>query len=92
MFTSAGLTVTTINSRRSHEVAERILGQDFAGILSCDCFVADDALPYREPKRTGHLLRRWAELQADKTGVAALLSLRVARLLREAMTLRERRE
>ena len=89
-FTSAGLTVYTIDRRRSHEVAERILGTDFAGILSCDCFLAYDALPYRQHKCAGHLLRRCGELQADKTGAAVVLSQRVARLLRGAMTLRER--
>ena len=92
VFSSTGLTVYVIDPRRSHEVAERILGTDFAGILSCDCFLAYDALPYRQHKCTGHLLRRCAEIQADKTGAAAVVSLRVARLLRGAMTLRERRE
>ena len=91
-FTSAGLTVYTIDPRRSHEVAERILGKEFAGILSCDCFLAYDALPYRQHKCTGHLLRRCAEVRGEKTGAAAQLSMRVARLLRGAMTLRERRE
>lgn len=91
VFTSTGLTVYTIDRRRSHEVAERILGTDFAGVLSCDCFLAYDALPYRQHKCTGHLLRRCAELQADKAGAAAVLSRRVAGLLRGAMTLRERR-
>ena len=91
VFASEGLTVYTIDRRRSHEVAERILGKDFAGILTCDCFLAYDPLPYRQHKCTGHFLRRCGELQADKKGSAALLGLRVARLLRGAMTLRERR-
>jgi transposase len=91
VFTSAGLTVYTIDRRRSHEVAERILGKDFAGILSCDCFLAYDALPYRQHKCTGHLLRRCAEVQAAKAGAAAELRQRVARLRRGAITLRERR-
>lgn len=90
VFASEGLTVYTIDHRRSHEVAERILGKDFSGILTCDCFLAYDPLPYRQHKCTGHFLRRCSELQADKQGAAAVLSLRVARLLRGAMKLRER--
>ena len=89
VFAGEGLTLYTIERRRSHEVAERVLGKDFAGILTCDCFLAYDPLPYRQHKCTGHFLRRCSELQADKQGSAALLSLRVARLLRGAMTLRE---
>jgi transposase len=91
VFTSDAVTVYTIDRRRSHAIAARVLGQDFAGVLTCDCFLAYDALPYRQHKCTGHLLRRCGELQADKTGSAAVLSRRVARLLRGAMTLRERR-
>lgn len=91
VFASAGVTVYTIDRRRSHEVAERVLGKDFAGILTCDCFLAYDPLPYRQHKCTGHFLRRCGELQAEKRGPTALLSRRVARLLRGAMTLRERR-
>jgi len=79
VFTSVGLTVSTIDPRRSHEVAERILGKDFAGILNCDCFLAYDALPYRQHKCTGHLLWRCAEVQGEKTGVAAELTLRERR-------------
>ena len=91
VFASDGLTVYTIDRRRAHEVAERVLGKDFAGILTCDCFLAYDPLPYRQHKCTGHLLRRCGELQRDKAGSAAVLSRRVAGLLRGAMTLREQR-
>lgn len=91
VFASEGLTVYAIERSRAHEVAERVLGKDFAGILTCDCFLAYDPLPYRQHKCTGHFLRRCGELQADKRGAAALLSLRGARLLRGALTLRERR-
>ncbi len=91
VFAGDGLTVYTIDRRRSHEVAERILGSDFQGILTCDCFLAYNPLPYRQHKCTGHLLRRCAELQTDKRGSAAELSWRVSRLLRGAMVLRGRR-
>jgi len=44
VFTAEGVTVYTIDRHRSHEVAERILGTDFGGVLSCDCFLAYDPL------------------------------------------------
>ena len=91
VFTGDGVTVYTIDRRRSHEVAERILGADFQGILTCDCFLAYDPLPYRQHKCTGHLLKRCSEMQKDKQGDAAELSLRMARLLRGAIKLHDRR-
>jgi transposase len=91
VFTSAGATVYVIDKRRSHEVAERILGTDFQGILTCDCFLAYDPLPYRQHKCTGHLLKRCKEMQTIQQGQAAQLSQRVARLLRGAITLHARR-
>jgi hypothetical protein len=93
VFTTEGVTVYTIDRRRSHEVAERILGQDFQGVLSCDCFLAYDPLPYRQQKCLGHLLRKCGEIQeTPRPPEAVQLSQQVAALLRGAMTLHRRRE
>jgi len=48
-----------------------MLGPDCAGMLRCDCSLAHAAVPYRQHNCTGHLLRRCARGQADKTGAAA---------------------
>jgi len=92
VFTNDGLTVYVIDPRRAHEVVERILGEDFAGVLGCDCFLAYDALDgYTQSKCAGHLLRRCAEISESKSGRAVRFSQQVARLLRAAITLKHRR-
>jgi len=92
VFTNDGLTVYVIDPRRAHAVVERILGEDFAGVLGCDCFLAYDALDgYTPSKCAGHLLRRCAEISESKSGRAVRFSQQVARLLRAAITLKQRR-
>jgi len=91
VFTNDSLTVYVIDPTRAHEVVERILGEDFAGVLGCDCFLAYDALDYTQSKCAGHLLRRCAEISASKSGRAVRFSQQVARLLRAAITLKPRR-
>jgi hypothetical protein len=91
VFTAERVTVYTIDHHRSHEVAERILGTDFQGVLNCDCFLAYDPLPYRQQKCLGHLLRRCGEIQQEpRPAEAVRLSQRVAALLRGAMRLQAR--
>jgi len=92
VFTNDSLTVYVIDPRRAHDVVERLLGEDFAGVLGCDCFLAYDALHgYRQSKCAGHLLRRCAEISESKSGRAVRFSQQVARLLRAAITLKQRR-
>lgn len=91
VFTNDSLSVYAIDPRRSHDVAERILGRDFDGVLGCDCFLAYDPLPYRQGKCAGHLLRRCSELIESKSGRAVRFSQQVASLLRKAMALKTRR-
>ena len=87
VFTNDSLSVYTIDPTRAHEVVERILGEDFAGVLGCDCFLAYDALKtYTQSKCAGHLLRRCAEIMESKSGRAVCFSRQVARLLRAAIT------
>jgi len=91
VFTNESLSVYTIDPTRAHEVVERILGADFAGVLGCDCFLAYDALKtYTQSKCAGHLLRRCAEISESKSGRAVRFSQQVARLLRAAITLKQR--
>jgi transposase len=91
VFTNDSLSVYTIDPTRAHEVVERILGEDFAGVLGCDCFLAYDALKtYTQSKCAGHLLRRCAEILESKSGRAVCFSRQVARLLRAAIILKQR--
>jgi transposase len=91
VFTNDDLSVYTIDPTRAHEVVERVLGEDFAGVLGCDCFLAYDALPtYTQSKCAGHLLRRCAEISESKSGRAVRFSQQVARLLRAAITVKQR--
>ncbi len=93
VFTSDQLTLYTIDPRRAGEVAERILGCDFAGILTCDCFLAYHPLPYPQQKCLGHLLHRCADIADQPRPAAAIhLSQQVARLLRAAITLKQQKD
>lgn len=87
VFTSTSVTVYVIDPRRGHEVVERLLGEEFAGLLECDCFLAYDPLGGPQQKCLQHLLRRCEVLQTVKTGRAAQVSREVARLLRVAIHL-----
>ncbi len=52
-------------SERSHQVVLRILGREFQGVLTSDCFTAYDAQALREwmqQKCLAHLIRSAAEL------------------------------
>lgn len=92
VFTNHALSVYIIDPTRAHEVVERVLGQDFAGVLSCDCFLAYDPLAYRQNKCAAHLLRRCADVRESTSGRAVRFSQQVARLLRGAITLKARRD
>jgi transposase len=91
VFTNDDLSVYTIDPTRAHEVVERILGDDSAGVLGCDCFLAYDALKTdTQSKCAGHLLRRCADIAESKSGRAVRFSQQVARLLCAAITLKQR--
>ena len=91
VFTSRAVTVYVIDPTRAHEVAERVLGEEFEGVLGCDCFPAYDPLKYRQQKCLGHLLRRCSRIALVQSDEAVVFSQQVARLLRRAMQLRKRR-
>jgi len=91
VFTNREVTLYAIDPTRAHQVAERILGRDYRGVVGCDCFLAYDALDYTQSKCAGHLLRRCSELMASQSRRAAQFSQQVARLLRGAIALKPRR-
>lgn len=92
VFTNDDLSVYVIDPSRAHEVVEEVLGADYAGVLVSDCFLAYDPLTYAQSKCVGHLLRRCQELQEMKSGRAVQFSQDLARLLRAAIKLKERRD
>jgi hypothetical protein len=90
VFTPESVTVYAIDPHRSHEVAAQVLGEDFAGVLQCDCFLAYDALADRQQKCLQHLTRRCDEIAESKSERAVQFSHQVATLLRGAIHLRHR--
>jgi len=93
VFTSEQMTLYTIDPRRAGEVAERILGRDFEGVLTCDCLLAYNPLPYQQQKCLAHLLRRCADIaDQPRPAEAICLSRQVARLLRGAIKLKQQKD
>ncbi len=88
--TNDQLTVYAIDPHRDHTVVERMLGQNFAGVLITDCFLAYDPLTYEKSKCVGHLLRRCNTLVESGNASAIRFSEHAARLLRSAIKLKER--
>ena len=91
VFTNQEVTVYTIDPTRAHEVAEEVLGEAFGGVLGCDCFPAYDPLAYRQQKCLGHLLKRCSRMALLENEAAVAFSQEVARLLRRAIQLKERK-
>jgi transposase len=90
VFTDEAVTVYLIDPTRAHGVVERVLGEDFAGVLQCDCFLAYDPLAYDQQKCLQHLLRRCDALTESKSRRAVVFSRQVASLLRGAIHLKHR--
>ena len=90
VFTNDRLTLYAIDPHRDHTVVERILGQNFAGVLITDCFLAYDPLTYAKSKCVGHLLRRCNTLVESGNASAIRFSEQAARLFRSAIKLKER--
>lgn len=91
VFTNAEATVYTIDPTRAHEVVERVLGEEFDGVLGCDCFPAYDPLAYRQQKCLGHLLNRCSRIALLESEAAVQFSQQVAHLLRRAIQLKARK-
>ena len=91
VFADAHATLYRIRHSRGHEVVVEVLGEDYAGVLVSDCFLAYDPLNFTKSKCTAHLLKRCSEVEQGKTRGAVRFSRRVAALLRKAMALKRRR-
>jgi transposase len=91
VFTNREATVYTIRRSRGHEVVVAILGREFKGILSSDCFLAYDhheLAEWLKQKCVGHLLRTLSEIEASKTRGAVRFARQVTALLRETIQLK----
>jgi transposase len=91
VFTNQETTVYTIRTSRGHEVVVDILGDEFAGVLNTDCFLAYDAKALNDwlkQKCVSHLLRNLSEIEASKTRGAVRFARNVTALLRNALQLK----
>jgi transposase len=91
VFADEHATLYRIRPSRAHEVVVEVLGEEFAGVLASDCFLAYDPLPFAKQKCLAHLLKTCGEIERSKTRGAVRFSRRVAALLRKAMALKRRR-
>lgn len=69
VFCSDEITLFDITPGRGHDVPQRMLGDEFSGILHCDGFVAYDALGLPTQRCNAHPLRRIAGLQETLTDI-----------------------
>jgi transposase len=84
-------TAYVIDPTRSGDVAARILGRDYAGIMVHDGWSPYDGFLRAEHQQClGHLLRRCHELLATATRGAVRFPRRVAELLQTGLELRDR--
>jgi hypothetical protein len=92
VFATPDLTVYRIDESRGHEVVEEVLGEDFRGTLVSDGLPTYDVLTnVTRQLCLAHLLKRCSRLEEQKTRGAVRFPRAIARLLRQAMDLRERR-
>jgi transposase len=91
VFADSAVTVYRIRKSRGHDVVVEVLGEEIAGVLVSDCFLAYDPLVCEKQKCFAHLLKTCSEIEAAKTRGAVRFSRRVAALLRKAMALKGRR-
>lgn len=90
---SPAVTVYVVDPTRSGDVAERLLGLDYAGLLGHDGWsVYDRFVQAHHQQCLAHLLRRCDELLQTATGGAVLFPRRVKTLLEQALDLRDRHQ
>jgi len=91
-FVTRQVTVYVIRYSRGHEVVEEVLGEAFPGTLVSDGLPTYDAVrPARRQLCLGHLIHRAAELENTQTRGAIRVPRAIARLLRQAIDLAQRR-
>jgi transposase len=94
VFTNREATVYTIRANRSSDVVIDILGQEFKGILSSDCFLAYDDKRLRtwlKQKCLSHLLKDLKEMKESKSGRALQFARQMTTLLQEALALKRQK-
>lgn len=90
---SPDVTVYLIDPPRSGDVAERVLGLDYAGLLGPDGWLPYDRFQKaRHQQCLSHLLCRCDELLQTATRSAVLFPRRVKSLLQQALDLRDRHQ
>jgi transposase len=90
---SPEVTASVVDPTRSGDVAERVLGLDYAGLLGHDGWSAYDRFVQADHQQClAHLLRRCDELLQTATGGAVLFPRRVKSLLGQALDLRDRHQ
>jgi transposase len=91
-FVTRQMTLYAIRRSRGHAVVEEVLGEAFGGTLASDGLPTYDAVrPARRQVCLGHLIHRAAELEKTQTGGAVRLPRAMARRLRGAIDLAQRR-
>jgi transposase len=91
VFTHREVTVYAIRDNRSSDVVVDILGKEFQGILTSDCYLAYDDRKLKEwlkQKCVGHLLRDLQEMKESKSGRALHFARQVTIILQEALALK----
>ena len=93
VFANDQISLYVIDPHRDHTVVERILGQEYKGVLISDCFRAYDPLPYKKSKCAGHLLNRCKKVIEESGNPSAIrFGTQVAAILRSAIQLKERKQ
>jgi len=91
VFTHQEVTVYAIRDNRSSDVVLDVLGEEFKGILTTDCYLAYDDRKFKEwlkQKCVGHLLKDLKEMKESKSGRALHFARQVTIVLQEALALK----
>ena len=91
VFANQEVTVYAIRDNRSSDVVVDILGREFKGILTSDCFVAYDdkrLAAWIKQKCLAHLLKDLKEMEESKTGRAVQFARDGTAVLRAALELK----
>ena len=91
VFANQEATVYAIRDNRSSDVVVEIMGEEFKGILTSDCFVAYDdkrLAAWLKQKCLSHLLKDLKGMEESKTGRAVRFAQQLTTLLRAALALK----
>jgi hypothetical protein len=95
VFTHREVTVYAIRDNRSSDVVIDVLGEEFKGILTTDCYLAYDDRKFKEwlkQKCVGHLLKDLKEMKESKSGRALHFARQVTIVLQEALRLKAEKD